>query len=189
LNGTLRIVSSPPPALRRIGGHSTNTLHRPCDEGTDRLPDVPSRPDLEMVVLDYFRRFSNDNHRRLSKLHSWEEKKSKTSWGAETVDYEKIAAAAVQAMKPADVNHFLVVCALVSDLYCPGYNPRQPLEKNSNLARTAVRYKVDSAKIPGTVRAELSKPVKKIKRESRPSNKPMAATGQQGKDPDRKRSK
>src|SRR5436305_5875136 len=95
-----------------------------------KLPDVLSRPDLEMVALDYFRRLGHDNHRRLSKLYAWEEKKSKTSWAAETVDYEKIAAAAVQAMKTADVNRFLVVCALVSDLYCPGYNPRQSLGKN-----------------------------------------------------------
>ena len=57
----------------------------------------------------------------------------------------------------ADVHCFLIVCALVSDLYCPGYNPRQPLEKNSNLARTATRYKVDSTKIAAAVQAELSK--------------------------------
>src|SRR5260370_15542923 len=61
-----------------------------------KLPDVLSRPDLEMVALDYFRRLGHDNHRRLSKLYAWEEKKSKTSWGAETVDYEKIAAGALQ---------------------------------------------------------------------------------------------
>src|SRR5437667_10702359 len=99
-----------------------------------KLPDVPSRPDLEMVVLDYFRRLGHDNHRRLSKLYAWDEKKSKTSWGGQAVDYEKIAAAAVLAMKTADLHRFLDVCALVSDLYCPGYNPRQALEKNSNLA-------------------------------------------------------
>ena len=110
-----------------------------------------------MVALDYFRRLGHDNHRRLSKLYAWEEKKSKTSWAAETVDYEKIAAAAVQAMKTADVNRFLVVCALVSDLYCPGYNPRQSLDKNSKLVRTAARYKVDSTKIAGLVCGELSK--------------------------------
>jgi len=122
-----------------------------------KLPDVLSRPDLEMVALDYFRRLGHDNHRRLSKLYAWEEKKSKTSWGAQIVDYEKIAATAVQAMKPADVNRFLVVCALISDLYCPGYNPRQPLAKDSNLARTAARYKIDVAKVCATVRAELTK--------------------------------
>jgi len=107
-----------------------------------KLPDTLSRPDLEMVVLDYFRRLGHDNHRRLSKLYEWEdahgkcasETKSKTSWGGETVDYEKIAAAAVQAMKAADLNRFLVVCALVSDLYCPAYNPRQRLERNSKVA-------------------------------------------------------
>jgi hypothetical protein len=122
-----------------------------------KLPDVLSRPDLEMVALDYFRRLGHDNHRRVSKLYAWEEKKTKTSWGAETVDYEKIAGAAVQAMTAADVNRFLVICALVSDLFCPGYNPRQPVEKNSNLARIAVRYKLDPAKIAVAVKHELSK--------------------------------
>src|SRR5438034_9436050 len=93
---------------------------------------VRSRPDLEMVAFDYFRRLGHDNHRRLSKLYEWEEKKSKTSWGSQTVDYEKIAAAATQAMTAADLHRFLVICALVSDLYCPGYNPRQSVDKNSN---------------------------------------------------------
>jgi ParB family chromosome partitioning protein len=122
-----------------------------------KLPDALSRPDLEMVALDYFRRLGHDNHRRISKLFAWEEKKSKASWGGETVDHEKIATATVQAMKTADLNRFLVVCGLVSDLYCPGYNPRQSLEKNSNLARTAVRHKIDSAKIAASVRAGLSR--------------------------------
>lgn len=135
-----------------------------------KLPDVLSRPDLEMVALDYFRRLGHDNHRRLSKLYAWEEKKSKASWGAQIVDYEKIAAAAVQAMKAADLNRFLVVCALVSDLYCPGYNPRQSLEKNSNLGRTATRYKVDSAKIATTIRVELPKPKAKLERPSQPGH-------------------
>src|SRR6266480_2131339 len=126
-----------------------------------KLPDVFARPDLEMVALDYFRRLGHDNHRRLSKLYAWEEKKTKTSWGAQTVDYEKrvsgfvlanpesknAATAVVQAMKAADVNHFLVVCALVSDLYCPGYNPKQSLARESNLARSASRYRGHSARV------------------------------------------
>ena len=123
-----------------------------------KLPDALSRPDLEMVALDYFRRLGHDNHRRLSKLYAWEEKKSKTSWGAQTVDYEKIAAAAIQAMKAADLNRFLVVCALVSDLYCPGCNAKQSLAKNSNLARTAARHKVHTPKLAAVARAELSRP-------------------------------
>ena len=121
-----------------------------------KLPDVLPRPDLEMVALDYFRRLGHDNHCRLSKLYVWEEKKSKASWGAQVVDYEKIAGAAVQGMTSAGLHRLLVVSALVSDLYCPGYNPRQPLEKNSNLARTASRYKVDVGKVIAAVRVELS---------------------------------
>ncbi|MGB2590229.1 MAG: hypothetical protein WBG02_16070 [Candidatus Acidiferrum sp.] len=73
-----------------------------------------------MLALDYFRRLGHDNHRRLSKLYAWEEKKSKASWGGQTVDYEKIAATAVQGMKAPDLNRLLVICALVSDLYFPG---------------------------------------------------------------------
>jgi hypothetical protein len=110
-----------------------------------------------MVALDYFRRLGHDNHRRLSKLCAWEEKRSKTSWGAQTVDYEKIAASVVQAMKAADLNRFLVVCVLVSDLYCPSYDPKQSLAKDSNLAREAVRCKIDTTKITVAVRAELTK--------------------------------
>jgi hypothetical protein len=136
-----------------------------------KLPDVLSRPDLEMVALDYFRRLAHDNHRRLSKLYAWEEKKSKTSWGGQTVDYEKIAAAAIQDMKPADLNRFLVVCALVFDLYCPGYNPSQSLAKDSNLTLTATRYKVDSANIATAVRAELSGPKSKVKEETQPESR------------------
>jgi hypothetical protein len=109
-----------------------------------------------MVALDYFQRLGHDNHRRLSKLYAWKGKKCKTSWGAETVDYEKIAAAAVQATTATDLNRFLVMCALASDLYCPGYNPRQSLVKDSNLARTAARYKVNT---PLLIRLTRTRPV------------------------------
>ena len=72
------------------------------------------------------------------------------------MDYEKITTAAVEGMTAADLHRFLVVCALVSDLYCAGYNPQQPLAKDSNLARTAARYRVDSAKITAAIRTELT---------------------------------
>ena len=120
----------------------------------------------------------HDNHRRLSKLYAWEEKKSKTSWGAETVDYEKIAAAAVEGMKAADLNRFLVVCALVPDLYCPGYNPRQSLAKDSNLARTATRCRVDPARIMASAREELAN--KKHGRRTHSSNRTKVAKSTAG---------
>jgi hypothetical protein len=152
-----------------------------------KLPDVLSRPDLEMIAVDYFRRLGHDNHRRLAKLYAWEEKKSKTSWGAQTVDYEKIAAAAVQAMKAADLNRFLVVCALVSDLYCPGYNPKQTLGRDSNLARSAVRYKIDTAKITTTVRSELSRTKTEPKGGIRAAKEPLTTVTRQPKARNRKR--
>ena len=152
-----------------------------------KLPDIPSRPDFEMVVLNYFRHLGHENHRPLSKLYAWEEKKSKTSWGAETVDYEKIAAAAIQAMTAANLHPFLIVCALISDLYCPGYNPSQSLAKDSNLARTAVRYKIDTAKITTTVRSELSWTKSKPKRGIRAAKEPLTTATQRPKAPNRKR--
>ena len=154
-----------------------------------KLPDVLSRPDLEMVALDYFRRLGHDNHRRLSKLYAWEEKKSQTSWGTETVDYEKIAAAAVEGMNAADLYRFLVVCPLVSDLYCPGYNPRQSLSKDTNLGRAAARYKVDYVKAAAVVRAELSRPKNNVKDETKPAKRPNTSTAQQSKGSSRRRSK
>ncbi len=123
-----------------------------------KLPATLSRPDLEMVALDYFDRLAHDNHRRLCRIYGWEEKKTKASWGGSTVDYKTIAEKAVRGMSTQEVHHFLVACALASDLYCPGYNPRQSLAKDSNLAQTAARYKIDTAKLSASVREELSKP-------------------------------
>jgi hypothetical protein len=48
--------------------------------------------------------FGSRQPRPPSKVNAWEEKKAKTPWGAQSVDYEKNAAAAVKA---ADLNHLL----------------------------------------------------------------------------------
>ena len=133
---------------------------RTLDAVRKKLPTTISRPDLEMVARDYFQRLGHDNHRRVCRVYGWEQKKNKTTWGTQAVDYEGITAKAIREMSSTDVQHFLIVCALVSDLYCPGYNPQQTLAKDSNLARTAVRYKVDVAKMSATVREELWKPAK-----------------------------
>jgi ParB family transcriptional regulator, chromosome partitioning protein len=129
-----------------------------------KLPATLSRPDLEMAALDYFERLGHDNHRRLCRVYGWEEKKTKASWGGNTVDYKTIAGKAIREMSTQEVQHVLVVCALASDLYCPGYNLRQPLAKDSNLARTAARYKIDTANLSATVRKELSKSAKQKNR-------------------------
>jgi hypothetical protein len=125
-----------------------------------KLPGKFARPDLEMASLDYFRRLGHDNHRRLCRVYGWEEKKSKAAWGGTTVDYEAIAGKAVREMNAQDLQRFLVVCALASDLYCPGYNTRQPLAKDSNLARAAARYKIDTTKLSAAVREEFLKSAK-----------------------------
>jgi hypothetical protein len=109
-----------------------------------------------MVALDYFRRLGHDNHHRLFHVYGWEEKKSQASWGGSTVDHEKLAQAHIHSMTTAEMNRFIVTCALVSDLYCAGFSPGEALSKDSDLARTASRYKVDAAKIIADVEAALS---------------------------------
>jgi ParB family transcriptional regulator, chromosome partitioning protein len=142
-----------------------------------KLPKTLSRPDLEMAVLDYFERLGHDNHRRLCCVYGWEEKKSKASWGGSTVDYQAIARKAVARMGLPEVQHFLVVCSLVSDLYCPGYNPRETLARDSNLAQAASRYKIDTAKLTAEVRAEL---IEKRKKNQKGGN--AATTGKPSKE-------
>src|SRR5690348_4911328 len=77
----------------------------------------------------------------------------------------------------------------VSPGFRPGYDPRQALERNSNLARAATRYKVDSAKIATGVRSELAKVKGKVKNESQPTKKLTSAAAKQPIGTNRKRSK
>jgi hypothetical protein len=91
-----------------------------------------------------------------SRFIGWEEKKTTTSWGGNTVDHEKLMEARIQAMTAADLNRFLIVCSVVPDLYCPGYSSVETLPKEANLMQAARRYKVDASKITGKVTAELS---------------------------------
>lgn len=127
---------------------------RPC--GRSFLLHL-ARADFEMVALDYFRRLGHDNHHRLFQVYGWEEKKTKTSWGGTSVDHEELAEGQIRAMTTADLNRFLVTCALVPDLYCPGYSSAETLSKEANLMKAATRYKVDASKVTAKVAAELSR--------------------------------
>jgi ParB family chromosome partitioning protein len=149
------------------------TRVRILDAIRKKLPGSLTRPDLEMAALDYFRKLGHDNHRRLCHVYGWEEKKSKAAWGGMTVDYETIAGKIIGGMNAQDLQRFLVVCALVSDLYCPGFNPRQSLAKESNLALTAARYKIDPVKISANVRVELAKNAAKKREAERITKKPV----------------
>src|SRR5713101_4043095 len=121
-----------------------------------KLPPALARADFEMVALDYFRRLGHDNHHRVFQVYGWEERKTKTSWGGNSVDHERLAEARIRALTAAVLNRFIVACALVPDLYCPGYSSAETLSKESNLMRTAVRYKVDASKVTAEVTADLS---------------------------------
>jgi len=141
------------------------TRVRILDAIRKKLPAPPPRPDLEMAALDFFERLGHDNHRRLCRVYGWEEKKTKASWGGTTVDYKAIAGKAVHEMNTSEAYHFLIVCSLVSDLYCPGFNPRQALAKDTKIALMASRYKIDTTKLTAQVRVELTRE-KKVKKRS-----------------------
>ncbi len=122
----------------------------------EKIPPALARADFEMVALDYFRRLGHDNHHRLFQAYGWEEKMTKTSWGGNTVDHEKLMEARIRAMTTADLNRFVVTCALVSDLHCPGYSSAETLSKEANLLKAATRYKVDASKVTAKVTSSLS---------------------------------
>ena len=71
-------------------------------------------------------------------------------------------------MTAADLNRFMVTCALVPDLCCPGYSSAETLSKEANLMGTAVRYKVDASKITAKVTAELLTKRRAAKAKARP---------------------
>jgi ParB family transcriptional regulator, chromosome partitioning protein len=125
-----------------------------------KLPPALARADFEMVALDYFRRLGHDNHHRLFQVYGWEEKKTKTSWGGNSVEHEKLAEVQIGMMTAADLNRFLVTCALVSDLYCPGYSSSAALPTKSNLVTTASRHNVDVRKLTTQVSEALSRKAK-----------------------------
>jgi hypothetical protein len=116
------------------------------------------------------------NHHRLQ-VYGWEEKKTKTSWSGNTVNREKLVEARIHAMTAADLNRFMVTCALVPDLYCPGYSSAETLSKEANLMRTAVPYKVDASKITAGVAAELSAKRRERKAKSRNRQKQCDVRG------------
>jgi hypothetical protein len=131
-----------------------------------KLPPALARADFEMIALDYFRRLGHDNHHRLFQVYGWEEKKTKTSWGGVSVDHEKMTETRVRRMTAGDLNRFMVTCALVADLYCPGYSSAEALSKESNLLQAAARYRVSASRVTSTVRMELSRSRKLKRRKS-----------------------
>jgi len=99
--------------------------------------------------------------------------KNKASWGGSAVENRSTAGKAIPKMSTPEIHHFLLVCALVSDLYCPGYNPGQALTKDSKLARAAMRCKINIFQIAAQGRSELSSKDKSGKNAPKPAVSPL----------------
>jgi ParB family transcriptional regulator, chromosome partitioning protein len=143
-----------------------------------KLPASLARPDLEMVARDYFLRLGHDNERRICRVLGWQKKKTKSGYGSAIVDYPRIAQSAIEKMDLADLHRFLLVCTLASDLCSPPYGAERGIARDSNLARTAARYRLDVGKITAEVRSELTKKQAsktRGKREKTPPSRPPKA--------------
>jgi hypothetical protein len=135
-----------------------------------------------MAALDYFERLGHDNHRRLCRVYGWEEKKTKGSWGGSTVDYKTIAGTAVREMNTREIQHFLVVCALASDLYCPRLQPSPVTGEGLELgAHGAVRNRKSVRVSPrGTLEIKKGKDPQEARADKNAAeveNKPASAGG------------
>lgn len=147
---------------------------RILQEVREKLPSELKRADFEMVALDYFRRLGHDNHHRLFQIYGWEEKKIETSWGGFSVEHEQLAQDRIRSMTIADLDRFMVTCALVSDLYYSGFGGDDVISKESNLAQAASRYSVSATKIAVAVKTELAAKNRKCRGKKRVSEKVQA---------------
>lgn len=137
-----------------------------------RVPAEFSRHELDLVALRYFHQLGYDSQHRVFKFFAWEATKAKAQNGGYT-DYVKLASARLDKMRAADIGKFLVVCALVSDLYCPAYISSATIAKDSNLAMAARHYKVNGEKILRELKESLGKTsgTPKAKPKAQPSAK------------------
>jgi ParB family chromosome partitioning protein len=122
-----------------------------------RVPAEFTRHELDFVALRYFEQLGHDSQHRIFKFLAWDETKPKANGGY--VDYPKLTSGKLEKMTTAEIGKFLIVCALASDLYCPTYVAGGALAKDSNLAREAAHYKVNSERI---LRELKEKPCSKI---------------------------
>jgi len=118
---------------------------RSLTETLRRVPAELSHHELEFVALRYFEQLGHDSEHRIFKFFAWEETKPKANGGY--ADYPKLASGKLEKMTTAEIEKFLIVCALASDLYCPTYGGGGMLTKDSDLAREAVHYKVNAERI------------------------------------------
>jgi hypothetical protein len=155
-------------ALRNTGVATLNSPVQELNAIRKKLPATLSRSDLEMVALDYFERLEHDNHRRLCRVYGWEEKKTKASWGGSTVDYRDHCghrcARNEDAGSPALPDRMRAcVRPVLSGIRSPA-GAWEGLQ-----SRSAIRYKIDTAKLAAEVRTEFSKREKAGKNPPKPA--------------------
>ena len=74
-----------------------------------KLPDVLSRPDLEMVALDYFRRLGHDNHRKNPNIARPEIQEVGSEFSAKVFHTRKELVYRQDEFLASDVNHLEAV--------------------------------------------------------------------------------
>ena len=116
------------------------------EEVVKHVSDQLARHEFDFVAARYFEQLDHDNQHRIFKFFRWELPKSNGSY-AGYVDYSKLAAPKLEGMTAATLGKFLIVCALASELYCPAYVSSPALSKDSQLAKQAAHYRINTERI------------------------------------------
>jgi ParB family chromosome partitioning protein len=122
-----------------------------------KLRKEPRKEDLLMVALTEYRTMGHDNRRRVFKAYKWEEKKTKSRYGGEHVDYETLAGQHLEKMSASELFHFLIIGTLARDAYIPGYSSGEALATDTQLAQTATRYGIDLKELRRKTSSHLEK--------------------------------
>jgi len=120
-----------------------------------RVPGELGRHELDLIATSYFQQLGHDSQHRIFKFFAWEEGKTKAVNGGYT-DYPKLVSAKLDKMTTAEIGKFLVVCALVSELYFPTYYGATS-SKDTKLTKEAAHYKINFRKIGSEVGTILKK--------------------------------
>ena len=137
---------------RQISRHYRNELFKAVAAGLKK----PTRADRELVLRELFPKLGHYQETPMVELLAWDEKI--TGYGPTA---EKLRAAHFAKMSDADLDRYLVMMAIASDLVNPGGDYSGNMLKAERLEAVAARHKVNAAKILADAKAKFPDKSKK----------------------------
>ncbi len=128
----------------------------------DKVPKTVQKADLYLVACRLLELMPHDNRVAVFRLFKWPETKSPGKRGGKHVDYFELGKGQLGKLGTFELQRFLIVASLTSDLTIPDSDPDQTLPSTSHLAETAKRLGI----VPRTVRSDTRKA---LRAEQKPS--------------------